>query len=258
MGYQEAAKAKRTRLPLVQNYPGSEGAGLPSLGIITLPIASVADERSISQKTGTAILVVSSPQDSPSSFLLRTRSLWPSLEDQLAVAISAAHEAQQAHQRAALASVEGHVTQKDLDKAAEALHKTNHRASTLRAAIVAAEEREKRQAEEAATAKRDAERAAIADKLLALRQVAVEWDNVVDALVEVAQRFDAAGRELYGKSPHSQIVQATERARVAAMEALAIRLQEFSRRPKLISPGFSVRLVDHMVEPEAARAANHK
>jgi hypothetical protein len=181
-----------------------------------------------------------------------------SLEEQLAAAIGAAHEAQQDHQRVALAAVEQRATAKELEKAATALAQANHRVSTLRAAIVAAEEREKRQAEEAATAKRDAERAAIADKLLALRQVAAEWDNVVDALVEVAQRLDVAGRELYGKSPHSQIVQATERARAAAMEALAIRLQEFSRRPKLISPGFSVRLVDHMVEPEAARAANHK
>jgi hypothetical protein len=125
----------------------------------------------------------------------------PSLEDQLAVAISEAHEAQQDHQRVALAAVEKRATAKELDKAAEALRQVNARVSTLRAASVAAAERENKEAADAAAAKEAAERAEIAGALSVLRQVAAEWDNAVDALVEVAQQFDSASRELYAKSP---------------------------------------------------------
>jgi hypothetical protein len=69
---------------------------------------------------------------------------------------------------------------------------------------------------------------------------------------------ETGSRELYAQRPHAGIVQANERARAAATEALAIRLQEFAGQPPPISPGFSVRLKDHMVSPGTARAVNHK
>jgi hypothetical protein len=161
------------------------------------------------------------------------------IKDDLTVAISAAGAAQEAYQMAALDHIEKRVSDKALDKAAEVLREADRRVRSLKAAQVAAEARDVRQAEETAAAALAAEKAAVQSKLREIHAAAQAWDSAVSDLVSVTQAYDAAVVALYALNPGATAINHVERTRASALHIIAHRLHplvDAPNRPPFFPP----------------------